>query len=81
MSDAPRPIWLTREQRDLLARSNSHYGPGIAAAWDAAPADAEQAAINVLFHDPDDHTADENAQAREFVRPVLAALGRKGNDD
>lgn len=48
MSDQPRPVWLTREQRDDLSRIRSGYASilvlrameDIIAAWDAAPADA-----------------------------------------
>jgi hypothetical protein len=88
MTDAPRPIWLTAEQRQRLTWVANLRGlpatSGIAHelldAWDAAPADAEQAVRDALEEEGLTHMTTPSV-TDEATRAVLAALGRKGNDD
>lgn len=55
MTDQPRAVWLTREQRDLLTQVliylPNHHGDQlreVIRAWDAAPADPVEAAARKL---------------------------------
>lgn len=73
MSDQPRPVWLTRAQRDLLVNPQV---PGdresvmreLISAWDAAPADPTEAACAALDGFP-------RATAWDSACDVLRALG------
>lgn len=52
MTDTPRPVWISREQRDALVDDELGFYAvthAIADAWDAAPADAVEATRNALI--------------------------------
>lgn len=66
-----RPVWLTREQRDLLTRWRYRELDEIVAAWDAAPADPAEAIDRVLTS----LSGDLHRERIEQREAVLAALG------
>jgi hypothetical protein len=54
LADQLRPVWLTGEQRDALARIYRMHRPAVVGpiidAWDAAPTDAVHEARNAVKH-------------------------------
>lgn len=72
-----RFVWITREMRDVLAKSDftataSHM---IAARWDAAPADPVEAAVNAYVD------FDQRGSLEQQFAHVLAALGLPSSDE
>jgi hypothetical protein len=80
MSDQPRAVWLTREQRDVIGKLDaSGYVPirflrvadEIVAAWDAAPADPGEAVREAL----EPYLPIDEDYPRAVAAAVLADLG------
>lgn len=71
-----RFVWITREQRDMLLRWNRIGTPSrIVAAWDAAPADPVEAAVNAYVD------FDQRGSLEQQFAHVLATLGLPSSDE
>lgn len=79
MSDQPRAVWLTREQRDDMEYDAVHID--IVAAWDAAPADPAgphgvvRVAITNAYYDARNAGETMETAADRARDAVLQALG------